>query len=71
MYALGEKFFETADVDFCVIDDGPASGLTLNLSTMNLFGVPSFYKKTIRLVTSAKVDSIAKEFMQVVYDESL
>ena len=60
-------FCTFADATFCVVDSGPACGLTLNCNTMNLFAVDDFAKKQISLVVSADGEKVAEEFMETVY----
>ena len=62
-------FCTFADTSFCVVDSGPACGLTLNCNTMNLFAVDDFAKKQISLVVSSDGEKVAEEFMKTVYKE--
>lgn len=65
--ATDEKFYEAKEVQFCVIDSGACSGITLNTELLNLSALPNFRKKKIRLVTKTYNDMIVDEFMQTVY----
>lgn len=71
MCVADNDFCTIENVNFCVIDSGPACGITLNCGTMNLFAVDDFYKKQILLATSADAEKIAAEFISTVYNDKI
>lgn len=64
---LDESLCKTETAQFCVIDEGAASGITLNASLLNPLAAPDFFKKTIELVTEADREGIVNEFMETAF----
>ena len=65
--ALNKTVCKTKEISFCVIDDGPACGITLNADNMDLTFLPDFKKKKITVVTDVNAEDIINEFMQTLY----
>lgn len=65
--AINDGLCTKKEISFCVIDEGAACGLTLNVSSMDLTILPDFNKKRITVVTEIDVKGIITEFMQTLY----
>ena len=65
--AIEKNLSTTKEISFCVIDEGPACGITLNAEAMDLTILPDFEKKKITVVTGIDAEGIISEFMRTLY----
>lgn len=66
--AMDPTAYRSAETDFCVLDAGPAAGVTLNISSLNPVAIRPYEKrKRIDLVVETDNDKIVGEFMRTVY----
>ncbi len=64
---LDRSLCETRETTMCVVDEGPAAGLTLNGGTLNRFALADLPAHPITLAVSADRDRIVSEFMRTVF----
>lgn len=65
--AIEKDLCTTKEISFCVIDEGPACGITLNADAMDLTILSDFKKKKITVVTGIDAEGIISEFMRTLY----
>ena len=64
---LDRSLCETREVPFCVVDTGPAAGITLNVATLNRFALGELPAHTITLAVAAEKEKIVSDYMQTVF----
>lgn len=65
--ALNRSFCRTTKTAFCVVDAGPAAGLTLNVENLNGFALAELPAHPVTLAVSADRDRIVTEYMRTVF----
>ena len=65
--ACNSKFYKAKKTKIAVIDEGPACGMTINVSTLNLSATQNVNYSEADIITEVNADEIVGEFMKVTF----
>lgn len=68
---LDRSLCETREISFCVVDSGPAAGITLNVDGLNRFALGTLPAHPVTLAVSVDRDRIVSEYMRTVFGASV